>query len=140
MEELKQIMKMLEDISKRVTVIEDSMPKQSENKDTHKEIVIKVESFREFYLRHGPPKKETDKTLVIFHFLESKKDLDNITTKEIAQGFKEVREVIPKNISDKMQMLHKNGFVSPQDSAGRTKNWEITKSGLNHLEELKNGR
>ncbi len=137
---LDEIIKHLEDLDNRVSNIESnlSVSKIEIIKSEAPLQFQKEESFREFYIRHGPPKKETDKTLVIFHFLESRKKMDNITIKEIVQGFKEVKETVPKNISDKMQMLHRNGFVAPRDGLGRAKNWEITASGLKHLEGLKN--
>ena len=38
-------------------------------------------------------KNETDKTLVIMFFLESRRNIKHITTKDIAEGYKEVREI-----------------------------------------------
>lgn len=137
-----QIMKIIEELEGRVKNVESilSTRKIDFTVGNNSPLPQREESFREFYLRYGPPKKETDRTLVIFYFLESKKKLDSITINELAQGFKEVRETVPKNISDKMQLLHKSGFVSPRESLGRARSWEITMSGLKHLEALENGK
>ena len=84
------------------------------------------------------PEKEIDKTLVIMYFLESRRGIKNITTKDISEGFREVREKTPKNVADKIQLLHKKGLITPVGMVDNLKGWMITRSGLNYLEELKN--
>lgn len=139
-EKLNKIMNYLEDLNKRISNIEKSLlsPKIKIQETQESKNIPKKESFREFYLKYGVLKKETDKTLVIIYFLESRGNISNITIKEISQGFKDVREPHPKNISDKMQMLHRSGFIDSNEGPGRLKTWEITGSGLKHLEEIKN--
>ncbi len=97
---------------------------------------LKEKSFMEFYLEHEAT-NATDKTLVIMDFLEKIRGKREVTTKDIAEAFKEVREKVPLNISDKIQMLHKKGFVMPGEMINNLKSWTITRIGLAHLEELK---
>ena len=97
----------------------------------------KEKSFVEFYLDHKP-KNETDKTLVIMNFLERAREIENITSKDISQAFKEVREKPPVNVSDKIQMLHKRGLIMPGEIVNNMKGWMITRTGLEYLEKIKN--
>ncbi len=137
---LDKIMQDLEDIKQRVSMIESNLPKREESFEKKEKDVLpmKQESFMEFFIKYKP-KKDTDKTLVIMHFLESRWDMENITIKEISEGFKEVREKKPLNISDKLQLLHKKGLIMPSNPTSRLKSWMITRTGLNYLEKLKNG-
>jgi len=140
-EKFDKIMQYLEKLDKRISMIEENLPKHKAVLDKSNNSISqeREESFREFFIKYNP-QKETDKTLVIIYFLELRRKMEHITTKEITLGFKEVREMLPKNISDKMQMLHKRGFIAPKDGMGRLKSWTITRSGLEHLEKLKDGK
>ncbi len=92
---------------------------------------VKEESSREFFLRFNP-KNDTEKTLVAIKFLE-KKGLQTITIKEISDTFKEMRESLPKNISDKIQLLDKRGFVKLSGQEGKRKCWIVSNTGENYL-------
>ena len=135
---LGKLLKQLEELNNRVLAIEQKLSTQKTTEDLVPTAEIREESFREFFIKYGP-QKETDKTLVIIYYLESQKKLTHITTKEISDAFKEVRESLPQNISDKMQMLHKRGFIAPADGMGRLRGWMITRSGTAHLEKLRDG-
>ena len=139
-DKLDKIMKYLEDLNKRISNIENNLstrkPEISVEQEPFK--VVKLESFIEFFKKFDP-KSETDKTLVIMFFLESKRNIKNITTKDIAEGYKEVREKTPVNVSDKVQLLHKKGLIMPGQTVNTLKGWIITRSGLEYLEKLKNG-
>lgn len=139
--EVSKIIEMLEDLNKRISKIEGNLvqKKESPKEESEKKEKLREESFMEFFNKYNP-KKETDKALVIMHFLESRQKIDNMTSKEISNGFKEVREKIPTNVSDKIQMLHKRGLIMPEGSLGRSKSWLITRTGLEYLEGLKSGR
>jgi len=139
-DKLQKIMVYLENLNQRLSKIEGDLSKQKNFLQKNENILISVkeESFREFFLKFNP-QKDTDKTLIIIYFLESVKKTENITTKEIASGFSEVRETLPDNIADKIQMLHKRGFIMPKNILGRLRSWEVTTTGLKYLEELENG-
>ena len=130
------IMEYLENLNQRISKIEEKFSKQGDIPQKLRNI-IKEESFREFFIKYNP-KKDTDKTLIIILYLESK-GVENITSKEIASGFKEIRENLPANIADKIQMLHKRGLITPKNELDRFRSWEITKSGLEYLGGLING-
>src|SRR3989338_3985049 len=130
---LENISKRLDEQEKRLSNLENKSP-ENEPKPT----LIK-ESSREFFLRYAP-QKDTDKTLVVIHFLELK-GVREITTKEIAATLSEMREVVPKNIADKIQLLDKRGFLIRAEQKKEGLNcWNLSQSGKNHLEDLKNGR
>ena len=138
---LDNIITSLENLSKRISNIESNLSKRKPEilvgQVCSKAVKVKNESFMEFFKKFNP-KKETDKTLIIMYFLESRRDIVNITTKDIAVGYKEIREKAPTNIPDKIQMLHKKGLVMPGEIIDKLKGWVITRSGLDYLEELKN--
>ena len=136
-----KIIEMLNDLSTRISNIEEVITQKSNTPlvESLTKEEPKQESFMEFFIKYKST-KETDKTLVIMYFLESRRNMSNITTKEISQGFREVREKQPTNISDKTQMLHKRGLIMPGDMVDRVKSWVITETGLQYLEDLKDGR
>lgn len=98
--------------------------------------IKKKESIIEFYLGYKP-KTDTDNALILLSYLDSRKHLENISSKDILRLFAEVRLPSPKNISDKMQLLHKRGLVIR--SPNRPFFWRVSLTGDRYLEDLKNG-
>jgi len=96
---------------------------------------IKDESPREFLLKFHP-KNGTEKSLVAIYFLE-KKGSKPITVREIADVLKEMREALPKNLSDKIQMLDKRGLVKKVGQEGRRKCWIVSNTGEEYLRRLR---
>lgn len=99
----------------------------------------KEKSLREFINEHKE-KSDNDKTLLILYFLENFRKIKDITTIEISQGFKEIREKVPKNIADKFQKLAKKGYImsSPCQDKKKGKNtWTYTNSGEEYVLSLK---
>jgi len=136
-DKLNKILEVLEELNKRVSNIEKNLVIKPQLNSEIIQKQIRGESFMEFFKKYHP-EKETDKTLVIMHFLETSKNVINITSKDISEGFKEVREKIPSNVADKIQMLHKNGLIMPGENVNNLKGWLITRTGLEFLEKLKN--
>ena len=89
-DKMDRIIEYLEDLSKRIANIEQNMPdvKIERLKERENLVAKKEESFMEFFRRYNP-QKDTDKTIVIMHFLESRRNIGNITTKDLSEGFKE---------------------------------------------------
>lgn len=94
----------------------------------------KEESAREFFLKFNP-KKDTEKTLVVISFLE-KKGQQSITVREIANAFKEMREPLPPNVSDKIQLLDKRGLLTIAGRKGKRKCWLVSNTGEEYLKRL----
>jgi hypothetical protein len=140
-EKIDMILKNLKELKEQVSHIEEILStKKSEPLLTGHSIDIpKGESFMEFFNKFYL-QNDTDKALVIMSFLESRKSIKNITTKNISEGFREVREKIPSNVADKIQMLHKKGYIMPGETVENLKGWLITRTGLEYLEELRNGK
>ncbi len=98
-------------------------------------IAIKEESPREFLLKFRT-KTDTEKTLVAINYLEAKGE-SKITIKEIGNTLKEMREKIPKNISDKIQLLDRRAFLKLVGQEGKRKNWIVSNEGEKFLERIR---
>jgi|GEM_PF-2445725 len=135
---LEDIMKKLNELQSEISSIKNNLSSEKlEMQNTPMpQAKLRTESFMEFFNKFNP-KNEVDKTLVVMHFLELNRHKQNITTKDIAEGFKEVREKVPINVADKIQWLHKKGRVMPGEAVDNLKGWLITRSGLDYLKELK---
>ena len=135
--EIEQRLKRCEDEIAKINRRIDSI---LEKKEEIPKVTIpkKMESPREFYHKFKT-KKDTEKTLLIIHYLEKYKQTGNITIKEIAEGFKEVREQVPANISDKIQLLDKRGFLLKTGKVYNRQCWVLTNSAEKFLEGLRNG-
>jgi hypothetical protein len=128
-----EMIRWLQNHEERIKKLEESYvaPVQTSN-SAQKEL-----SIREF-LDGFAAKADTDKTLVMMRYYEVFKGKDKITSAEILAGFKEAREVPPQNISDKLQLLCKRGFVMVSGAQGNTNFWTVTNTGGKYLEGLKN--
>ncbi len=139
-DKLDQILEMLGNISSKLEQQEKRIcsleTKGNDSLDAEK--IIIQESPREFFLKHSP-KRDTDRTLVSIRFLELQK-VPQITSKEIAESLAEMREKVPLNVADKIQLLDKRGFLFKSSKKEGLNCWNITDRGKKHLEELKNGR
>lgn len=136
---LSEILQKLETLQSDVSSIKHFLS-IGNSKSGRESIVTKSarpESFMEFFNKFDP-KNEADKALVIMRFMELNEGKTNVTTKDITEGFKAVREKVPINVADKIQWLHKKGRVMPGESVDNLKGWLITRSGLDYLEELEN--
>ena len=132
-ERVKRLEKKVDElVTKLDTSLGKEMPVKLDGED-HK--LAKKESAREYFLKFNP-KSDTEKTLVIINFLE-KKGLTSITAREIANAFKEMREPLPKNVSDKIQMLDKRGLVVLAGQEGKRKCWLISNTGEGYLRRLR---
>ena len=129
-----------EEIQKRFENIEERIKNLEESKKTN--IVKPAESPREESLREFVNqykiKPDTDKVLLIIYFLETKGGFVEVSIKEISECFKEIREVLPKNISDKFYNLSKRGLIMPGSPNSEKINfWKYTNSGKDYIGKLK---
>ena len=122
----------MDEVSNLIDTILDKENSVKSYGEEHK--LAKEESAREFFLKFSP-KTDTEKTLVAINFLE-KKGLQTITVQEIANAYKEMREPLPKNISDKIQMLDKRGLLRKAGQEGKRKCWLISNTGEEYLRRL----
>jgi DNA-binding ferritin-like protein len=128
-----KIEEMIKEINEKIETLLHIPPSQTEGIAKSK---IKEESPREFLLKFKV-KTDTEKTLIAIHYLEEKGE-ENITTKEIENTLREMREKIPTNISDKIQLLDKRGFLKLNGQDGKRKNWLVSNGGEEFLRNLKN--
>jgi len=92
------------------------------------------ESPREYFLKFNP-KKDTEKALVAISFLEGR-GLHSITINEISNTLKEMREKLPINISDKIQLLDKRALIKQSGQEGKRKCWIVSNTGKEFLRRL----
>ena len=131
-----------EEIQKRFENIEERIKNLEEVKkecpaETKEE--VREESLREFFNKYKI-KSDTDKVLLIIYFLETQRGFEEVSIKEISECFKEIREVLPKNPSDKFYNLSKRGLIMPGKPDPKKINfWKYTDSGKKYLKKLENG-
>ncbi len=133
--------KMDEEIKKEFEKVWERIRKIEEGKNIEEAPVEerkRKKSLRELFLEFNL-KSELEITLFIMHGREELDGLFEFSTKEIKEGFQEIREKVPQNISDKFQALHKAGFImqakKSDDKKNKQKFWQITNSGVTFLKD-----
>ncbi len=125
-----EVKKEFEKVWKKIQELEGKRIENVSQQETREKSLR--EMFLEFNLKSDP-----EKTLFIMHGMEKLKNIFAFSTKEIKEGFHEIREKVPKNIADKFQSLHKSGFIMPveiTDKKTKQKFWKLTNSGIKFLE------
>lgn len=126
--ESEEIQRILEDHERRIKFLE--LPNISCPS------IQKKQSLREFVNEHKCD-SDVDRTLLILYYKEKSEDIKEINSKEIAQGFKEIKEKVPSNIPDKFQQLLKKGFIDSSEGEGKFNSWTYTNSGEKYIESIK---
>lgn len=127
MSEIEDIKKKLDEHEKRISKLEEFLPKTP---------IVKTKkiSIKEFILSKKP-KNDTDKTLTIGYFLEKHEGVTPFNVKDIENGFRNAREPLPKNLSDKIQMNAKKGFIMlAKERKDKLLSWVLTNSGEKYVE------
>lgn len=128
--EIEEIKAQLKNHEERLREIEAKPGTKSiENKE-------KQLSLREF-LNEFNFKSENDKTLIIIKFYEEYAGSSEMSAKEIAEGFKDMREKIPKNISDNLYQLAKRSFIMEAKNKDKVNRWMLTNAGEKHLNKIR---
>jgi hypothetical protein len=127
-------------ILKSLKALEERLKKLEGSDQQPKPIIgfytmTKEKSMREFFNEFDNVKSDTDKALIIMRFYELFKSKDKITALQILEGFREIREKVPQNIFDKLQLLDKRGLIMHNGKEGNTTLWSITNTGEKYLED-----
>lgn len=136
--ETEEIKKILKNHEKRIGILE------GDKKIGHGNVekLTRQESLREFINKYKF-KAGTDKVLLMIYFLETRRSVGKVSIKELSECFKEIRDVVPRNMSDKFYKLAKRGFIMPADSNsnGKVNFWRYTNTGKGYIEKkLKNAK
>ncbi|MFB6199260.1 MAG: hypothetical protein ABEJ83_00140 [Candidatus Nanohaloarchaea archaeon] len=118
-EELQERVEQLEDI-----VLSDSSPDYSENKK---------ESVAEFMARHEAS-THNDKVLVMGYYLEHIEGEENFTSGELEDYYRKTKLKAPKTIAVPLNHNAKKGLIMEDGEDGQTKEWILTRSGEQKVE------
>lgn len=118
-QEIKEEMKKLE---QRISYLERLL---TENNKPH----LKPISMREFFLSKNS-QNDVHKTLIIGFYLENYENMSSFNVKDLETGFRKIKEKIPMNINDKVNMNIKNGHMDEaKEKKDNRKVWYWTNSG-----------
>lgn len=82
------------------------------------------------------PKNDVQTTLVLGYYLEVIKEKPGFTSQEISDCYGEAKEPTPKNVSDKIQMNIRNGWMmATNNKAGSSVLYTLTNTGLSIMEK-----
>ena len=119
----------IEALERRVAAIEESFRKTPEPRLEPKRL-----SIREFVISKSP-QTSADTALVISVFLEKFSSVSPLNLDDLANGFAQAKEPLPKNPSDLLYRNVKRGFLmeAPEKKNG-SKAWVVTNSGERFVE------
>lgn len=118
------------DLEKRIKIIEDQLC-------TKKPLSVNLESkisLTEF-LREKKPSDDVKKTLAIGYYLQCSEGVGKFNVKDLGKGFQRARETKPLNLSDKVNMAIRNGYLDEDaEKKDHKKAWHLTDSGIKFVE------
>lgn len=126
-DELKKIKETLEDHEKRIALLE----KASSEKKTRN--AYKKVSIKEFILQKQP-KNDVLKALAIGYYLEKYESFVSFNAKDIEKGFRDAREKVPPNVSDKIQKNVEKSHMMEAEEKDGLKAYSLTNSGEKFVE------
>lgn len=93
----------------------------------------KKKSISEFFIESAPA-DDIQRTLVIAYYIEVMLGFDSFSSKDLTKGFKDAREISPKNINLTIyQNVKKGNFMEVEKKEG-VKAYVLTNSGINLVE------
>lgn len=126
--EIEEIKRAIEDHEARIRKLEGINPLKQVNK--------KEKSLREFVNEHKN-ESDVDKTILILFFKEKFIGIEGITSRDVTEGFREIREKAPGNIADKFQQLAKRGLITSSKLSKKLNSWTYTNSGEEYIASIK---
>lgn len=126
--ELEELKRIIEDHEARI--------KKLEGIDISPQVKTKQKSLREFVNEHKN-ESDVDKTMLILFFKEKFMGIEGITSRDVTEGFREIREKVPGNIADKFQQLAKRGLITPSKLSKKLNSWTYTNSGEEYITNIK---
>lgn len=132
---LAQLKEQLQNLEKRVVVLEDVV--SSKQEIIKRQTQPKSLSLREF-MAEKDPKDDVQRTLVIGYYLEQYKGMATFNIEDIEKEFRTAKLKPPANINDKINMniRKKPGFIM-EDSEKKDgkKAWTLTESGVKEVDK-----
>jgi hypothetical protein len=127
--EQEQILSEIASLKERVTALE-ALAKGPQAKESFG----KKMSLKEFLIERNPS-GDVQKTIAIAFYLETVEKMQSFNRGDIEDGFRQAREKVPMNVSDKISMATKNGyFMEDKESKNNLKAWVLTNTGMKFVE------
>ncbi|MCP8304915.1 MAG: hypothetical protein H3Z50_05565 [archaeon] len=124
-----EIKKILDDHEQRIKALEVLLS----DKETLK-LKKKKLSLKEFILLKKP-KDYVQKTLAIGYYLEKYDGFTSFNVKNLEKGFRDAKEIVPKNINDKViKNIAKGHMMETKEKNDKLKTWNLTSSGERFVE------
>lgn len=130
-----QILKMLQDLTDRVVVLEAGHGASDSRKkgETRK----KPMSAREL-LKLYKADKHVDKTLILGSFLENFQGMSSFSRDDLKKAFYSSKLTLPSNINDQVNMNIKKGYMmAVSEKKNKKTAWMLTDLGERRLEDMK---
>lgn len=125
---LRNIMKKLEDLDKRVSALEGTPTSKMQTEG-------KRLSVKEFLLTKKPT-NDVQRTLTIGYYLEHFESMDRFNIRDLSDGFRSAKEPPPANMNDKVNMnIRKGHMMEAKERKDKSKAWILTNSGEKLVEE-----
>lgn len=126
-ETLKTIQKKLDDLEKRISVLEGKT-------QTTGHLKPKKISIKEFLISKKPT-NDVLKTLVIGYFLEKYENCTSFNVKDLEEGFRAAKEPVPKNINlAVIGNISKGHMMEDKGRKDKIKAWYLTNSGETYVD------
>ncbi|HVP23485.1 MAG TPA: hypothetical protein VMS77_06185 [Conexivisphaerales archaeon] len=126
-DELASIRKILLEHERRIAQLE----RLSEGGQIH---LRKGLSIREFILQKQA-KTDIDRTLVVGYYLESNREVSPFNVDDLEKGFREAKEVVPKNIHLAVIGCVSKGYImEAEEKKSGKKAWTLTNSGIGYVD------
>lgn len=85
-------------------------------------------------LNEKNPKTDVQKTLIFGYYLETVMGKKTFTKIDIDECYKNAKEQLPPNVSDKLFLNVKNGWIMPVGKTGRQIEYGLTRTGITIVE------
>ncbi len=86
-------------------------------------------------LNSKSPKNDVQKTLVFGYYLEAVKKMKEFSSKDIYACYREAKERVPPNISDKIKMNVQRAWMSTTGKDGISLTYSLTSTGVSAVEQ-----
>jgi len=125
-EGIADIIKKLDDHERRISALE-GMPQKTISEG-------KKLSVKEFILEKKPS-DDVRRTLVIGYYLEHFEGMDKFNVKDLTEGFRLAKELLPANINDKVNLNIAKGYLmAAKEKKDKLKAWVLTNTGEKFVE------
>ncbi len=126
-DELGDIKKILGQHEERISHLESFF--RSKPKESKKELSIK-----EFILQKQP-KSDVEKALAIGYYLEQYRHVSPFNAKDLEDGFREAKEIVPRNVNlAVINNIGKGRMMEAREKKDNLKSWTLTSTGEKFVE------